>query len=227
MTPQSPRSTGVSGFGGWPDEALEFFEGLEADNTKAYWEPRKPLYERAVKAPMEALLAEVEGEFGSFKLMRPYRDIRFSADKTPYKTNIGAGSSTGTGGVYVSFSANGIYAGGGTWHLSRDQLVRYREAIDGAAGEELEAIDGRLGEAGYELEGRETLKRAPKGWSQDHPRIRLLRFTSVLVGRHFPPAPWMATAAVKDRVVEVWRAAAPVNAWLDANVGPAEESRTR
>jgi uncharacterized protein (TIGR02453 family) len=227
VTPQSPRSTGVSAFGGWPDEALEFFEGLEADNTKAYWEPRKPVYERAVKAPMEALLAEVEGEFGSFKLMRPYRDIRFSADKTPYKTNIGAGSSTGAGGVYVSFSANGIYAGGGTWHLSKDQLVRYREAIDGAAGEALEAIDSRLGESGYELEGRETLKRAPKGWPQDHPRIRLLKFTSVLVGRHFPPASWMATAAAKDRVVEVWRAAAPVNAWLDAHVGSAEESRTR
>jgi uncharacterized protein (TIGR02453 family) len=218
----SRGSPGSGGFDGWPDEALEFFEGLEADNTKEYWQPRKPVYERSVKAPMEALLAEVEGEFGSFKLMRPYRDIRFSADKTPYKTNVGAWSSTGTGGVYVSFSANGLYSGGGTWHLSRDQLSRYRQAIDGAAGEELEAIGSRLAESGFEIDGRETLKRAPKGWPQDHPRIKLLRYMAVLVGRHFPPAPWMATAEVKDRVVEVWRIAKPVNMWLDAHVGPAE-----
>jgi uncharacterized protein (TIGR02453 family) len=211
----------MTGFAGWPDEALEFFEGLEADNTKAYWEPRKAVYERMVKAPMEALLAELEGEFGPFKIMRPYRDVRFSADKTPYKTNIGAGSRAGAGGVYVSFSANGMFAGAGTWHLSKDQLVRYRQAIDSAEGIDLEAVGAALAESGYELHG-ETLKRAPKGWPSDHPRVKLLRHTSVVIGQHYPPAPWMATAEAKDRVVEVWRAAQPVNAWLDANVGPAE-----
>jgi len=214
--------TAISGrFEGWPDEALEFYEGLEADNCKAYWDPRKSVFERAVKGPMEALLAEVEGEFGTFKIMRPYRDVRFSADKTPYKTNIGAGSHAGAGGVYVSFSAHGLYAGGGLWHLSKDQLVRYRSAVDGAGGEELEAIGADLAAVGYELDG-ETLKRSPKGWPADHPRVKLLRYTSVLVGRHFPPAEWMATPEAKDRVVEVWRIAGPVNAWLEAHVGPAE-----
>lgn len=214
--------TAISGrFEGWPDEALEFYEGLEADNCKAYWDPRKSVFERAVKGPMEALLAEVEGEFGTFKIMRPYRDVRFSADKTPYKTNIGAGSHAGAGGVYVSFSAQGLYAGGGLWHLSKDQLVRYRSAVDGAGGEELEAIGADLAAVGYELDG-ETLKRSPKGWPADHPRVKLLRYTSVLVGRHFPPAEWMATPEAKDRVVEVWRIAGPVNAWLEAHVGPAE-----
>lgn len=219
MTPKSSAAT--SGFGGWPDEAVEFFEGLEADNSKAYWDPRKAIYERQVKAPMEALLAEVEAEFGTFKIMRPYRDIRFSADKTPYKTNIGAGSHTGAGGVYVNFSADGLYAGGGTWHLSKDQLVRYRGAVVGTAGDDLEAIEADLASAGYSLEG-ETLKRAPKGFPADHPRARLLRYTSLLVGRHFAPAAWMATAAAKDRVISVWRVAGPVNQWIDAHVGPAE-----
>ena len=215
--------TAKPAFGGWPDEALEFFEGLEADNSKAYWEQHKPVFEWAVRAPMEALLAELEREFGPFKIMRPYRDVRFSADKTPYKTNIGAGShGAGGGGVYISFSANGIYAGGGTWHMSKDQLVRYREAVDGAAGADLEAIGAALTAAGFALEG-ETLKRAPKGWPADHPRITLLRHTSVLVGRHYPPESWMATVEAKQRVVEVWRAAAPANAWLDDHVGPAEE----
>jgi uncharacterized protein (TIGR02453 family) len=209
-------------FAGWPDEALEFFEGLEADNSKAYWEPHRAIFESAVKAPMETLLAELEGEFGPFKIMRPYRDVRFSANKTPYKTHIGAGGGgNGGSGVYVSFSAQGIYAGGGTWHMSKDQLVRYREAVDGAAGADLEAIGAALAATGFALEG-ETLKRAPKGWPADHPRITLLRYTSVLVGRHFPPEPWMATAEARDRVVEVWRAAGPANAWLDDHVGPAE-----
>jgi len=213
--------TATGGFAGWPDEALEFYEGLEADNSKAYFDPRKPVYDRAVKAPMDALLAEVEPEFGSFKVMRPYRDIRFSADKTPYKSYIGAGSESDAAGVYVAFSARGMYAGAGIWHLSRDQLVRYRAAIDGAAGDRLEAIAVDLGAAGFALEG-ETLKRAPKGWPADHPRIKLLRHTSILVGRQYAPAPWMATAEAKDRVVEVWRVAGPVIAWLNTHVGAAE-----
>jgi uncharacterized protein (TIGR02453 family) len=210
---------------GWPDEGLEFFEGLEADNTKAYWEPRKAVYERSVKGPMEALLAEVEGEFGPFKIMRPYRDVRFSADKTPYKTFIGAGSNSSVfgSGVYVAFSAHGLYSGAGTWHLSRDQLVRYREAVAGEAGGELEDLGAAVADSGFELQG-ETLKRAPKGWPGDHPRIKLLRHTSVLVGRHHPPAEWMATAEAKQRVVEVWRVAIPVNGWLERHVGPAESS---
>src|ERR1700722_15439016 len=158
-----PAVTAIStGFEGWSDEALEFYEGLEADNCKAYWEPHKQVYEKSVKAPMETLLAELEGEFGPFKIMRPYRDVRFSADKTPYKTHIGAGSQGGAGGVYVSFSANGLFAGAGPWHLRKDQLARYRQAVDGKAGEELEELGADLADAGFELDG-ETLKRAPKG----------------------------------------------------------------
>lgn len=221
MTARSADADGIGAFAGWPDEALEFYEGLEADNTKAYWDPRKAIYEQAVKAPMEAMLAELESEFGSFKVMRPYRDMRFSADKTPYKTFIGASSHTGAAGVYVSFSAHGLFCGAGTWEMSKDQLVRYREAIDGAPGAALEAILARVAEDGFELEG-ETLKRAPKGWPQDHPRVTLLRHTSLFVGRRYPPAPWMATPEAKDRVVAVWRAAAPLKSWLDAHVGRAE-----
>jgi uncharacterized protein (TIGR02453 family) len=211
----------VGPFTGWPDEALDFYEGLEADNSKAYWDPRKAVYEHAVKAPMEALVAELEGEFGPFKIMRPYRDVRFSADKTPYKTFIGAGSN-GPAGVYVAFSARGLYAGAGIWHLSRDQLVRYREAVAGAPGGELEGIEADLSAGGFEL-GGETLKRAPKGWAADHPRIGLLRHTSVLVGRSYPPEAWMATPVAKERIIEVWRVARPLTVWLDTHVGPAEE----
>jgi uncharacterized protein (DUF2461 family) len=72
-------------FKGWPDRALAFYDGLEADNSKAYWLDHKDVYERDVKAPMEALLAELTKEFGETKLFRPYRDVRFSADKSPFR----------------------------------------------------------------------------------------------------------------------------------------------
>jgi uncharacterized protein (DUF2461 family) len=70
-------------FTGFPEEALVFYEGLCADNTKAYWSDHKHVYERAVKAAMEALLADLEPEFGTAKFFRPYRDVRFAKDKTP------------------------------------------------------------------------------------------------------------------------------------------------
>ncbi|HEX4162146.1 MAG TPA: DUF2461 family protein, partial [Acidimicrobiales bacterium] len=73
-------------FKGWPETALAFYEGLEADNSKTYWLDHKEVYERDVKAPMDALLAELTAEFGEPKLFRPYRDTRFSRDKSPYKT---------------------------------------------------------------------------------------------------------------------------------------------
>ena len=97
-------------FNGWPAEALEFYEGLAADNSKAYWTAHKDSYERDVYAPMAALLAELEPDFGEGKTFRPYRDVRFSADKSPYKTNIGA--TVGDDG-YVQLDARGLAVGSG------------------------------------------------------------------------------------------------------------------
>src|SRR3981081_383623 len=77
-------------FRGWPVEAIEFYEGLEADNSKAYWQDHKSVYEQCVQRPMKELLAELAPEFGEGKIFRPYRDVRFSADKSPYKTAIAA-----------------------------------------------------------------------------------------------------------------------------------------
>ena len=107
-------------FKGWPERALLFYEGLEADNTKAYWHDHKVVYERDVKAPMEALLAELKDEFGETHLFRPYRDTRFSHDKSPYKTAIAAGVGEG----YVQLSADGLLCGAGTYTMSSDQLER-------------------------------------------------------------------------------------------------------
>ncbi len=94
-------------FRGWPAEALEFFEGLEADNSKTYWQRNKDVYESLVRAPMEQLLEELAPEFGEGRIFRPYRDIRFSSDKSPYKTNIAAMIGEG----YVELTADGLGAG--------------------------------------------------------------------------------------------------------------------
>ena len=74
-------------FKGWPAEALEFFDGLEEENTKAYWQRHKQDYETLVRAPMEALLADLEPKWGEGRIFRPYRDVRFSNGRRPYKSS--------------------------------------------------------------------------------------------------------------------------------------------
>ena len=102
------------GFRGFPPEALTFYEGLEADNSKAYWTANKRIYEDCVRAPMEMLCESLQAEFGPMRIFRPYRDVRFSKDKSPYKTAIAAaGEGEGGTGYYVMLSATGLYAGAG------------------------------------------------------------------------------------------------------------------
>ena len=210
-------------FRGWPAEAIDFYEGLEADNTKAYWQDNKATYEQAVRAPMEALLTRLEPEFGPGKIFRPYRDVRFSADKTPYKTNLAAVANRDDAVYYVSLSSAGLFAGSGYYHMARDQLARFRAAVDDAKhGVGLEKIVAALEKAGYDV-GGDALRTAPRGFATDHPRIRLLRYKGIYAGRGFPASAWLGTAKAADRVVTVWRATEPLNAWLGKHVGPSDE----
>src|ERR1700761_4398338 len=98
-------------FTGIPIAALDFYEDLEADNSKAFWTAHKSIYDESVKAPFEALLAELAPEFGAAKLFRPYRDVRFAKDKTPYKTHQGAWF--GESSCYVHVSAAGLFLAAG------------------------------------------------------------------------------------------------------------------
>lgn len=207
-------------FHGWPAEALEFYEGLQADNTKAYWTDHKDVYENQVRAPMLALLAELELEFGVGKIFRPNRDVRFSADKSPYKTTIAAMLG---GGGYVQLSAEGLAAGSGMYMMAPDQLARYREAVvDGRTGGELELVVAEVSRRGIEVTGRDRLKTAPKGYPTDHPRIDLLRHKGLIAWRQWPVSSWLGTAAAKRKVVEFLRTTRPLNAWLETHVGPSE-----
>jgi uncharacterized protein (TIGR02453 family) len=204
-------------FKGWPDSALAFYEGLEADNSKAYWLDHKEVYERDVKAPMDALLAELTAEFGETKVFRPYRDTRFSRDKSPYKTAIAATIGSG----YVQLSADGLFAGGGMYHMMPDQLARFRKAIDAdKSGKNLEKVVATVTKSGLDVHAPEELKTAPKGYPKEHPRIELLRMKGLVAARSWEPAAWLRTAGAKKRVVETLRATKPLLTWLEANVGP-------
>lgn len=203
-------------FAGWPIEAIEFYEGLEADNSKVYWQDHRAVYDRHVKAPMEELLAELADEFGAGKIFRPYRDVRFSADKTPYKTNCAATIGSG----YISFSADGLSVGGGLYMPDPKALARYREAVDNEkSGLELVKIVAALRKEGYDTMAHEVLKTAPKGYPKDHPRIELLRYKGIAMMKTWPVGAWLGTRKAKDRVVTTLRAGVPLNQWLLRNVG--------
>jgi uncharacterized protein (TIGR02453 family) len=210
------------GFTGWPAEAFDLYAGLELDNSRSYWQAHREVYERAVREPFAELSEEIEKRFGALRLFRPYRDTRFSRDKTPYKTNAAA-ATEGEGGAtyYISLSATGLFAGTGMYHLMTDQLDRFRAAIDdGRRGAQLEKIVAALEAQRYGVGSMESLKTVPRGYARDHPRSALLRRKGLTSGREFPRARWMQTAAALTRVTKVWEDAAPMNRWLERNVGP-------
>src|SRR5918992_5521446 len=204
-------------FRGWPVEALEFFEGLEAANSKTYWQQHRDVYEQKVRVPMEELLEELAPAWGDGRIFRPYRDIRFSRDKSLYKTNIAAVIGDG----YVHLSADALGVGSGMYEMAPDQLDRYRKAVDDdRSGDELATKVAAAKAAGIEVTGHDILKTAPKGYPKDHPRIELLRHKGLIAWKQWPVAAWMGTAKAKQRVVDFLVAARPLNQWLDTNVGP-------
>ena len=206
-------------FEGFPEQALLFYEGLRADNSKAYWADHKAVYDSAVKAPMEALLAQLEPEFGRAKFFRPYRDVRFAKDKTPYKDHAAAVViDEHSGALYVQLGADGLYVGGGYWHTQTDQAQRLRAAVadDRTGGQLLEILDAL---PGWTLLG-ERLKRLPKPYDAAHPRADLLHHKALAAGLAFEPAEWLHEPECGQRVAQAWRDVAPLNAWLNTNVGP-------
>ena len=212
-------------FRGWPSEALDFYEGLEADNSKTYWTAQQAVYEQQVHAPMAALLAELEPDFGPARIFRPYRDVRFSADKSPYKTTIAA--SLDRGG-YVQLSARGLGAGRGMWMMSPDQLTRYRAAVaEDKTGEELRRLVATLASHKIDVTGHDVLQTAPKGYPKDHPRIDLLRNKGLIAWKQWPVAAWLGTAAAKRRIVDFLRTCQPLDDWLAAHVGESTQPARR
>lgn len=202
-------------FDGFPVEALDFYDDLEMDNTRSFWETNKHIYTESVLEPMNALTAELAKEFGSAKIYRPYRDVRFSKDKLPFKTHQGAFVQMAEGtGYYVEVSPRGVRTGGGCYWFSPDRLAAFRAAIaHDHYGVELKKLVAALERKGFEL-GGEKLKTKPRGFDADHPRIELLRHKSLTAGRSLGFEPMIHTSALLDEVRKDWRAVRPLTEWI-------------
>ena len=205
-------------FSGLPHASTDFYADLEQDNSKDFWATNRERYERDVREPMAALMAALEDEFGPARLFRPHRDVRFSADKSPYKTHQGGWVAVATRtGWYAEVSADGFRLGGGCYHLEPAALTAYRRGVAGRRGARLERIVADLAADGWEV-GGSSLRTAPRGYPRDHPRIELLRRKALTAMRWIEDGDVVTTPALVDAVRGHWRDVRPLVEWLRAEV---------
>ena len=208
-------------FDGIPAGASGFYADLEQNNNRDWWLEHKARYESFVREPLTALLAELEPRFGPAKVFRPNRDIRFSQDKSPYKTAQGAVASFQEGvGYYVQLSADGLLVGAGCHSSSPAQLARFRNSVDATGtGESLDHIVHRLTAAGFTVEG-ERLKTVPRGFPREHPRAELLKYKSLSAGRELGEPGWLSTPAAAEEVGRLWEQLRPLVEWMSRHASP-------
>ncbi len=218
----------MSDFAGWPPEGLQFLRELEADNDRDWFHANRPRYETALAEPTRAL-GESLARFGHPKLFRPFNDFRFHPGP-PIKEHVGLalGMGTGVAGGYVQLSLDGLLVAAGLYMPARDQLDRLRRSIDtGPVAAALTRALDHAKEAGLEL-GEAELKRAPRGYPIDHPRIDLLRRKRLTVSKLEPLEGWLHSPEAGRRIHGLLDAAAPLVSWLEKHVGPSElPARTR
>ena len=210
-------------FTGIPAEAFDFYDALAADNSRTWWQAHKDEYERSVRAPLEQLLAELEPEFGKGHLFRPYRDTRFSKDKTPIKDHQGAfvGLEDAVG-YYVQVSASGLMVAGGWYAPQGDQIPRFRAAVEAGHAPSVRSMINKVERQGWEIDGR-PLKTRPRGVDPDHPDLDLLRFRSLTAARTYGVEPWMGSRKALTTIRSAWRQLRPLTEWLADTVGPASD----
>lgn len=207
-------------FTGIPAAAIDFYDRLAADNSKSFWLANKDTFAEVVKGPAQELCEELD-EYGPFHMFRPHNDLRFSKNKPPYKTHQGAYcESEGGAGHYFDISSTGLMCGTGYYGMAKDQLERFRAAVDAEhTGAEIEAVVAGLSKK-YEIGSIGELKTAPRGYPKDHPRIELIRRKGLMMSKNFGAPKWIHTKQAASKIRAVWAAADEMNAWLDAHVGP-------
>jgi uncharacterized protein (DUF2461 family) len=241
----------MSTFAGFRPEAIQFLADLAQNNDRAWFQPRKAEFERLLKEPMELLIVALADAFAAHGVpmladpkrspFRIYRDTRFSKDKSPYKTHLGAtfpwaggtpaggaGDAVGSGvsaggghderahgnGGYFHFEPGGMYAGGGMWRMEKPRLDAFRRMVL----EEPETVRAALYEPRFvaEFGGPEThdaLQRVPPGYPKDHPLADMFRWKDVVFGRRLADEEVMS-ADLPDRLAASWATAAPVYRFL-------------
>jgi uncharacterized protein (TIGR02453 family) len=214
-------------FGGFPATAFDFYAGLRADNSKAYWSSHRDVYDGSVRAPLAALLDDLAGEFGGeVSLFRPFRDIRFARDKSPYKTHQGGFAEVAPGvGYHLQIDADGLLVSGGFHARDAAHTRAYRAAVtEPGSGERLAAVAASLTEAGFTIEGEQT---RPRGIPPDHPRLDLVRRKWLTAGRRYPPSPRLADQPAAALVRSDWARLRPLIDWIMACCPPGPGSPPR
>ncbi len=211
----------------WPPEALEFLRELEDNNDRDWFRANRARYDDYLVAPARAFAAHV-AHLGEPRLFRPYNDARFG-NRPPLKEQLGVAIGySGAGGWYVELSLDGLLVGGGLHHPASDQLERFRQAMDdGRRAAAFERALRTARDAGLEIIEPE-LKRAPRGYPQDHPRIEHLRRKHLTVFRRHALEPWLHEPAGTELVVRELDATQPLVSWVAKHVGPSQlEPRRR
>lgn len=212
----------TSSFVGISSEAFGFYQTLATNNTREWWTAHKSDYERLVRDPMVALLAELEAEFGHGHLFRPHRDTRFAKDKTPIKEHQGAVVAIEDAmGYYVQISATGLTVGGGWYAAAGQQMQRYRNAVESPVVAELERMLAQLARK-FTVDG-DPVKTRPRGVAADHPKLELMRYRKITAMREYPAQDWIDTPKTLTAVRSDWRALRPLLEFLADQVGPAED----
>jgi uncharacterized protein (TIGR02453 family) len=228
-------------FTGFSPAAIQFLADLAANNDRAWFQPRKAEYERLLKEPFEAMIAALADRLAARGVpmladpkrspFRIYRDTRFSKDKSPYKSHLGASfpwieSSPGTeaggshderthgNGGYFHFQPGEMYAGGGMWQMEKQALDAFRAAVRDDPDRVRAALeDSAFARAWGEARAHDELKRIPPGYPQDHPLARMFLWKSVVFGRRLSDEE-VLSPELPDRLAEGYASAAPVFRFL-------------
>ena len=205
----------------WPPEALDFLRELEANNDREWFRANRGRYEAYLVEPAREL-ADRLSELGEAHFFRPYNDTRFHM-RPPIKEQLGiAIGYGGAGGYYVELSLDGLLVAAGLHQPASDQIERFRRAIDDArraAG--FERAIAAAHAAGLAF-ADPALKRAPRGYRPDHPRIDRLRLKELTARRRHQLEPWLHEPAGDDVVRTELYGARPLIAWLAKHVGPSQ-----
>ena len=228
-------------FRGFSSEAIQFLVDLRANNDRAWFQPRKARYEALLKEPFEAMIAALAERLEARGVpmladpkrspCRSYRDTRFSKDKSPYKSHLGAsfpwverapGTQAGGGhderahgtGGYFHFQPGEMFAGGGMWQMEKPALDAFRTVVR----DDPDRVRAAVEEPGFlrawgEVEAHDELKRLPPGYPQDHPLARMFLWKSVVFGRRLSDEE-VLSPDLPDRLAESYAAAAPVLRFL-------------
>jgi len=245
MTTRGTRSTALvrdAEFTGFPVAAFTFLKGLAAHNDRDWFEARRDTYESALREPMKALVEEMDARLAGFvpeitgtvkgSMFRIHRDIRFSKNKAPYKTNaacwffhrdskgtVGQDAVHGGAGMYFHLEPRACFAGGGVWMPPAPALKRVRAALDVGHEEFQSIVSAKAFKKLFgALETEAVLKRMPRGFDPGHPAGDWLRYQSFTAGCALTQAD-VTSPALPDRLEEVFRTITPLVRWLNTALG--------